>query len=227
MNELARKKPVVISMSDAAASGGYYIAMNGSPIVAYAGTLTGSIGVVFGKPNLHGLYDKLGIDKAILSRGKFADIDSDYKPLDDAEKAKLRAGIDANYQSFLKKVAASRKRSVDRIDAVAQGRVWLGDQARGQGLVDEIGGIDRAIELAKQKASIPASETVTLVPYPGRRSLLDLLFSTQGESSAEDEVLAGLRMRSAGAEQVLKAAHVRAWLHGGYLSVSPWSLSIQ
>ena len=82
MNQLVAKKPVVISMADEAASGGYYMAMTGSPIVAYPATITGSIGVVFGKPNLHGLYDKLGITKDTVSRGKFALIDSDYSSLD-------------------------------------------------------------------------------------------------------------------------------------------------
>ena len=84
MNELHKKKPVVISMSDDAASGGYYMAMSGDPLVAYPGTITGSIGVVFGKPNLHGLYDKLGITKDYVSRGRFALIDSDYASLSDA-----------------------------------------------------------------------------------------------------------------------------------------------
>lgn len=227
MNELARKKPVVISMSDAAASGGYYIAMNGAPIVAYPETLTGSIGVVFGKPNLHGLYDKLGIDKAVLSRGRFAEIDSDYKPLDDAEKAKLRDGIDANYQAFLKKVADSRKRPVDQIEPVAQGRVWLGEQARENGLVDELGGIDKAIELVKKKASIPSADLVELVPYPARRSLFDLLFSSQGEMSLEDDLITGMRLRTPAAAALLKKSRVRAWLRGGYLSVCPWSLSVE
>lgn len=227
MNELAHKKPVVISMSDAAASGGYYIAMNGSPIVAYPETITGSIGVVFGKPNLHGLYDKLGIDKAILSRGRFAEIDSDYKPLTDEEKAKLRDGIDANYRAFLKKVADSRRRSVDQIEPVAQGRVWLGEQAFDNGLVDELGGIDKAIELVKKKASIPAADTVDLVPYPARRSLFDVLFSPQGEMSLEDEIAAGLRLPAPEAAALVKTSHLRSWLRGGYLSVCPWSLSIE
>ena len=79
---LRQKKPLVISMSDTAASGGYYIAMTGDQVLAYPGTLTGSIGVVYGKPDLHGLYDKLGITKDTLTRGRFADIDSDYHPLD-------------------------------------------------------------------------------------------------------------------------------------------------
>jgi protease-4 len=218
MNQLAHKKPVIISMSDTAASGGYYMAMNGSPIVAYQGTLTGSIGVVFGKPNLHGLYDKLGITKDTLSRGKFATIDSDYTPLAPAERDKLREGIDENYKTFLQKVAASRKRPVDQIEQVAQGRVWLGDQAKDNGLVDEIGGIDRAIEMVKQKASIPAGETVSLVIYPARRSWLEMLFSQSNEASVESQAMALLPVS-------LRAARVRAWLHGGFLSVSPWSLS--
>src|SRR5207237_3111063 len=94
MNALARKKPLIVSMSDAAASGGYYMAMTGDPIVAYPGTFTGSIGVVFGKPNLHGFSDKIGISEDILTRGRFADIDSDYHPLSPEARAKLREGID-------------------------------------------------------------------------------------------------------------------------------------
>src|SRR6266478_1081938 len=89
MNLLSKKKPTVISMSDAAASGGYYMAMTGDPIVAYPGTFTGSIGVVFGKPNLHGLYDKLGITLDALTRGRFADIDSTYHPLTPEGREKL------------------------------------------------------------------------------------------------------------------------------------------
>lgn len=228
MNELARKKPVVISMSDTAASGGYYMAMNGSPIVAYAGTLTGSIGVVFGKPDLHGLYDKLGITKDGLSRGRFAAIDSDYAPLDPGERDKLREGIDDNYKVFLHKVAQSRKRTVDQIEPVAQGRVWLGDQAKDVGLVDEIGGIDRAIEMVKQKASIPAGDAVTLVAYPGRRSLLEILFSQSNEASVEEQAMAAVKVRSGGVlPPLLRVPQVRAWLRGGYLSVSPWSLSVR
>ncbi len=229
MNELRKKKPTVISMSDAAASGGYYMAMNKAPIVAYPGTLTGSIGVVFGKPNLHGLYDKLGIDKDAVSRGRFAGIESDYVPLDEASRAKLREGIDQNYHSFVQKVADSRNRSFAQIDAVAQGRVWLGDQAKENGLVDELGGIDRAIEMVKQRASIGASETVTLVTYPARRSLLEMLFGTPGsENTVESRIGELARQRTAGVlPDLLQSPQARVWLRGGYLSVSPWALAIQ
>jgi protease-4 len=143
-------------MSDAAASGGYYMAMTGDTIVAYPGTQTGSIGVVFGKPNLHGLYDKVGVSKDSVSRGRFALIESDYEPLTEAGRQKLREGIDASYEDFLGKVAAARKKKVSDIEPVAQGRVWLGDQAKANGLVDELGGIDRALELVKKKAGLDA-----------------------------------------------------------------------
>jgi len=166
MNELRKRKPTVISMSDAAASGGYFMAMNGDPIVAYPETETGSIGVVFAKPDLHGLYDKVGVTKDYVSRGRFALSESDYQPLSAVEREKLRAMIDSDYEDFVSKVAASRKKPFAAIESIAQGRVWMGDQAKANGLVDELGGIDRAIELAKRKAGIPVTDKVGLVIYP-------------------------------------------------------------
>jgi len=189
MNLLSKKKPVVVSMSDVAASGGYYMAMTGDTIVAYPGTLTGSIGVIFGKPVLRGLYNKLGVTKDAVTRGRFAEIDSDYKPLDAAEAAKVREGIDASYRDFVSKVAAARRRPYQQIDAVAQGRVWLGAQGRERGLVDELGGLDRAIELLKQKARIPAAEKVTVVAYPPRRNILDVLLSRSAEAAVDAHLL--------------------------------------
>ena len=236
MNQLRKKKPVVISMSDYAASGGYYMAMNKTPIVAYPGTLTGSIGVIFGKPNLHGLYDRLGVDKDSLSRGRFAGIESDYAPLSEAERAKLREGIDLNYRSFVQKVADSRNRPFAQIEPIAQGRVWLGDQAKENGLVDELGGIDRAIELIKQRASIGASEKVKLVLYPARRNWLEMLLESSADTSLEAKLQAAagsmIGYRSAGVlpgrfPELLQSPQLRVWLRGGYLSVSPWSLAIQ
>ena len=185
MNLLSKKKPMVISMSDAAASGGYYMAMTGDPIVAYPATFTGSIGVVFGKPNIRGLYDKLGITKEAIQRGKNAGIDSDYTPLTPEQRAKLKEGIDESYQDFVTKVADARHRKFDQIEPLAQGRVWLGSQAKPRDLVDEIGGLDKAIEMVKQKAKIPASERVSLMIYPGRRSLLDLVMKKSQEDMME------------------------------------------
>jgi len=214
MNLLSKKKPVVISMSDTAASGGYYMAMTGDPVVAYPGTLTGSIGVVFGKPNLHGLYDKLGITKDMIARGRFAAIDSDYHDLSPVELAKLKEGIDSNYHDFVAKVAQARRRPFDQVEPLAQGRVWLGDQAHTRGLVDELGGIDRAIELLKQKAHIPASENVSIVMYPARRSILDVLFGRSADSMVES------RLR-----RLLRDWPPDVWTKGGLLRLMPYTLA--
>jgi protease-4 len=216
MNLLSKKKPLVISMSDAAASGGYYMAMTGDPIVAYPATFTGSIGVVFGKPNIRGLYDKLGINKEAIQRGKNAGIDSDYTPLTPEQRAKLREGIDESYQDFVTKVADARHRRFAEIEPLAQGRVWLGSQAKPRDLVDEIGGLDKAIEMVKRKAKIPADERVSLMIYPGRRSLLDLIM----KKSQED-------MMEAKLAQVLGHMSFHAWLRGGYLRLMPYWMVIQ
>jgi len=216
MNLLSKKKPLVISMSDVAASGGYYMAMTGDPIVAYPDTETGSIGVVFGKPNLHGLYSKLGITKDAVQRGKYAAIDSDYTSLNSDERQKLQHGIDASYQDFIEKVAAARHRTAAEIDPVAQGRVWLGSQAKARGLVDAIGGLDTAIEMAKKKANIPAAENVTVVSYPARRSILDLLVRR-----SQEDVL-DVRLRS-----IFREMPFHAWIQGGLLRMTPYWITVR
>jgi protease-4 len=222
MNLLKAKKPIVISMADEAASGGYYMAMNGSPIVAYPGTITGSIGVVFGKPNLHGLYDKLGVTKDIVSRGKNALIDSDYTSLTPDQRAKLKEGIDATYQDFLDKVSQSRNKPVSAIEPVAQGRVWLGDQAKDKGLVDYLGGIDSAIQQARQLAGIPASSHVSLVLYPAKKSLLDYILEATGNDDGLDALAA--RAGLGPLRTALRDMRLRVWMHGGMLRMMPFSL---
>jgi len=216
MNLLGKKKPLVISMSDVAASGGYYMAMTGDPVVAYPGTITGSIGVVYGKANIHGLYDKLGITKDVLSRGRFANVDSDYEPLSAPARTKLREAIDDNYKSFVTKVAQARHRKFADIEPLAQGRVWLGAQAKANGLIDELGGLDRAIELVKEKAKIPRGEKVTLVTYPAKRSVFDVLFGQSSDSALESR-LGGL----------LKGWQVRLWARGGLMRLAPYTIEIR
>ena len=183
MKALSKKKPVLISMSDLAASGGYFIAMTGDPVLAYDNTLTGSIGVFFGKVDLRGLYDKIGLKKEILTRGRFAAIDSENKPLTPEERDKVQREIQVFYKGFVDRVAEARKRPYDQVEPLAQGRVWLGAQAKKNGLVDDIGGLDRAVEMIKQRTNIPASEQVTLVTYPPRRTLFELLFSRSNDTS--------------------------------------------
>jgi protease-4 len=224
MNQLHRKKPVVISMSDDAASGGYYMAMSGDPLIAEPATITGSIGVVFGKPDLHGLYDKIGITKDFISRGKFALIESDYQPLSEAERAKLREGIDSDYEDFVSKVAAARRKPVSAIEPVAQGRVWLGDQAKAHGLVDELGGLDRAIEMIKARSGIAAGNRVNLVLYPPKRTLVDMLLRPNPDAEV-DSLLSGV-----GLEPLRNAWHdagLRVWMRGGMLQMLPFSIQFR
>jgi protease-4 len=216
MNLLSKQKPLVYSMSDLAASGGYYIAMTGDPIVAYPETITGSIGVVFGKPNLHGLYDKLGITKDSVQRGKHADIDSDYTSLTADERRILRDGIDESYKDFVAKVAAARRRAFSDIEPLAQGRVWMGSQARARGLVDELGGLDTAIELVKKKAHIPAGERVSLVMYPPRRSLLDIVMRRPQDDVLESKLA-----------QAFGRMPFHAWMKGGFLRMMPYWVEVR
>lgn len=190
---LSKKKPLVISMSDAAASGGYYISMSGDPIVAYPATLTGSIGVVFTKPVLKGLYDKVGITKDSLSRGRNAAFLSDYVPLDANGRDKLRSLIDDTYKAFLARVSEGRKRPVDEIAPLAQGRVWLGSQAKERGLVDEVGGFDAALAALRKKANIPGSDKLKIFVYPGKVGFFEMLSSLESSS-----------MGGAGLETLLK-----------------------
>lgn len=175
LKQLRARKPLVISMSDTAASGGYYIAMTGDPIVAYPGTVTGSIGVLYGKLTLRGLYEKLGMRKVILKRGQFADIDSDYEPLSEKAREKLREGVNRSYQAFLEKVAEGRKTKIEQVRQYAEGRVWLGSQAARHRLVDVVGGFDAALAKVRELARIPPDEPIVLIPYPPRRPLLDIL----------------------------------------------------
>ena len=179
---LSKKKPMVISMSDAAASGGYYISMSGDPVVAYPSTLTGSIGVVFTKPVLKGLYNKIGITKDALSRGRNSAFLSDYEALDANGRERLKALIDDTYKAFLTRVTEGRKRPMEEIAPLAQGRVWLGSQAKERGLVDEVGGFDVALAALKKKANIPENDKMKIFIYPGKQSFFELLASLESGS---------------------------------------------
>ncbi len=214
---LSETKPVLISMSDYAASGGYLISMTGDPILAYPNTLTGSIGVFYGKANLHGLYDKIGIDKVLLKRGQWSAIDSDYTPLGPDGRAKLQHELQGFYKSFVQKVADARKKPYDTIAPLAEGRVWTGTQADQNGLVDEIGGLDRAVEMIKDRAKIPASESVTLVSYPQRRTLLEILLN---RNSSGNEVEAAI-------DRVAGHLPWRSLAQGGVLRLMPFAVEIR
>jgi len=179
-----QKKPVVISMSDVAASGGYYISASAAKIVAQPSTITGSIGVVAGKPVMRGLYDWLGISNEYVMRGKTAGMFRETEKFSDEERVKFEEWIKTTYyQDFVPKVAKGRKKDAQYIDSVGQGRVWTGAQAKERGLVDEYGGLDRAIEVAKELAKIPADKGVERVILPYPRTFLQELMSSGGDNS--------------------------------------------
>ena len=180
--QLARRaKPVIASMGDYAASGGFYVAMGADAIVAQPGTITGSIGVFSGKLSMRGLYAKLGISQETLSRGRNATLFSSYEPWTETERAKVREMNVAFYDTFVSKAAEGRKKTPAEIEAVAQGRVWTGIEALDGGLVDTLGGLDAAVRLARERARIPAGQDVQLVVLPESKGFFDTLMERQEE----------------------------------------------
>jgi protease-4 len=178
--ELAKRvKPVIASMGDVAASGGYYIAMGSDAIVAEPGTITGSIGVFSGKFSLRGLYDKLGVSEELVTRGDNADLFSEYRPWSSEERARIRLLMRNFYQDFVQRVAEGRKKPKDDVDAIAQGRVWSGAEALKNGLVDRMGGLDAALSLAKERARVQGGD-YDVVILPEGRSFFET-FLSRGE----------------------------------------------
>ena len=177
---LAKKqKPVVISMSDVAASGGYWIAMSANKIVAEPDTITASIGVVLGKMNISGLYQMLGLSTDYVATSENATLFSDQQDFTPSQRQAILKGMNATYADFTKGVAEGRNMTVEAVDKIGQGRVWTGAQGKGLGLVDELGGMDRAIEISKQLAHIPSHSSVRLIRFPEERSFLDMFFSRE------------------------------------------------
>jgi protease-4 len=188
-------RPLVVSMSDLAASGGYYIAMPAQVIVAQPSTLTGSIGIFGGKFVTGGVYEKLGAKIESTSIGRHAEINGPARPYNAEELKKLQEQLQSFYDQFVEKVADSRHSTPEKIDALAQGRVWTGRQAKQNGLVDDLGGLDRAVALAKQRAKIAADSDVELVVYPPRKSFYELLseqLSGSGDSAQSAAITAWL-----------------------------------
>ena len=216
------KRPIVTSMSDLAASGGYYIAMPTEAIVAQPGTLTGSIGIFGGKMVIGGTLDKLGVTTEAVVSGANAGIYSPFAPFTPAQREKVASFMDDFYKNFLTKVAESRKSTPAAIHAVAQGRVWTGRQALGHGLVDALGGLDAAVALAKEKAKIPANEDVQLVVYPERRGLLDALSEQFGGAGTAGlwSMLAGTSERRA---MAALSAPTRLFRRGEPLALMPFT----
>ena len=175
--EARKKKPVIVSVSDMAASGGYYISVSADSIVCEPSSIIGSIGVFAGKFSLKDLYKKLGINKVEIPRGENSDIFSEYDKFSDEQRTLIKQGIDEFYQIFVDKVAEGRVMTDEEVDAIGQGRVWTGDQAVKNGLVDKIGGIKTAINMVKKMCGIPEGQAVYVRRLPRQKSLLDRLLS--------------------------------------------------
>lgn len=188
-------KPLIVSMGDVAASGGYYIAIPAHAIVAEPGTLTGSIGVVTGKFVVAGALEKLGIGTGVVTDGAMADLNSPFREFTAAERAKVETEMQTTYAEFVAKVAQARGSTPQKIDAIAQGRVWTGRQARELGLVDAIGGLTDAIALAKSRARIDASTRVSLVVYPAKRGWLDVVSNPFGPPASDSSTSLGVLTR--------------------------------
>jgi protease-4 len=218
-----RDRPLVVSMSDLAASGGYYIAMASPHIVAQPATLTGSIGIVAGKIVTGGTWAKVGANIESVSTGRNAEIYSPARPFNDSERAELTASLQNFYKQFVEKAAQARHMSVQKLDSVAQGRVWTGRQARDIGLVDDLGGLDRAIAVAKQRARIPADSDVEIVVYPPRRNVYELIAESFQAGNRAGLGLAALLPVQERRELALLSAPVRLFRSGEPLALMPFT----
>ena len=162
----AARRPVIVSFSDVAASGGYYVASGADAIVSQPSTLTGSIGVVSVRPALGGMLERVGIGFDSSTRGEHADLLLSTRLPSPESRAIVQESIDKTYHRFIERVATGRGLATRQVEAVAEGRVWTGAQAAERGLVDELGGFDTAIRLAKRAAEVDEEADVTLVVYP-------------------------------------------------------------
>jgi protease-4 len=175
----AKVKPVVVSMGGAAASGGYYVAVGGHPIFANRTTLTGSIGIFYGKADVAQLLDKIGIHFDLLRTTPRADAESIYRPFTDDERVALGAKVKQFYDLFVGRVAEGRHMSGDAVDAIARGKVWTGEQAKARGLVDELGGLRQALEKARAMGGLPSDCPIEELPPPNE-SLLGMVLDLAG-----------------------------------------------
>ena len=185
---LKEKKPVVVSMGDYAASGGYYISCNADSIVADPTTLTGSIGIFGMFPNVKGLTDKIGLSFDVVKTNTYADFGAMGRPLNDGEKALMQNMVNEGYELFVKRCAEGRGMTTDEIKKIAEGRVWTGTKAKELGLVDELGGLDKALEIAIGKAGLDA---YTVMSYPGKKSFFDMLTDTKPGGYIQSRILKG------------------------------------
>jgi len=190
LDSAAVKKPLVVSMSGVAASGGYMTALAGKTIFAEPLTITGSIGVYALKPNISGLAEKIGLGRDVVTRGRYADADTPFKSLEGEAYNKFVAASGEVYDDFVSKVAVSRKMSIIQVDSVAGGRVWTGNQALKAGLVDRMGGLFDALHAAQLLAKMDMSKKPKIMLYPVQKSWYESLLQGNNASFSERVVVA-------------------------------------
>lgn len=188
ISRLKEQKPVIVSMGDYAASGGYYISCNADTIVAEPTTLTGSIGIYGMVPSYEGLAKKIGVNFDVVKTNAFGDFGLIIRSMNESERNLMQAHVNQGYNLFLTRCAEGRGMSKEDIDKIAQGRVWSGIRAKELGLVDELGGLDRAIEIAVAKAGI---EAYTLMSYPNKKSAWEQLKDFNPGNYIKAQVLKG------------------------------------
>ncbi|MDE6347292.1 MAG: signal peptide peptidase SppA [Bacteroides sp.] len=188
VSELKKEKPVIVSMGDYAASGGYYISCNADTIVAEPTTLTGSIGIFGMFPNAKGLTDKIGVNFDVVKTNQYADFGMLTRPMNDGEKGLIQMYVNNGYDLFLTRCSDGRSISKEELDKIAQGRVWTGSMAKELGLVDELGGLDKALEIAIAKAGVDA---YTVMNYPGKENFFESLMNTNPGNYIKARMLKG------------------------------------
>ena len=186
VKELKTEKPVIVSMGDYAASGGYYISCVADTIVAEPTTLTGSIGIFGMVPNVKELSEKIGLTYDVVKTNKFSDFGNIMRPFNQDENTLMKMMITQGYDTFVNRCAEGRHMSKEAIEKIAEGRVWTGEAAKELGLVDVLGGIDTALEIAVRKAGI---EGYTVVFYPAKQDLLSSLLNTKPTNYVESQIL--------------------------------------
>lgn len=205
VQRLRQEKPVVVSMGNRAASGGYYVSVPASAIVAQATTLTGSIGIWGGKIVTRGLYERLEANREVVSRGDAAGLYADQAPFDDGERQKIRALLGESYARFKARVAQGRELEEEEVEALARGRVWTGSQALERGLVDALGDLELAAQKARELAGVPPGRYAPLVNLPAPQQY-QLPLATPGGTWLDG---------------------VRSLLREGILALAPWQVRIR
>ncbi len=231
-NAKAKGKPVVVSMGDVAASGGYYISANADKIVAQPASITGSIGVFMGKPVVKGMYDWLGISNEYVMRGKNSGIFRATEKWTPEERAKMEEQTNHIYfTNFVPKVAKGRKMTDEQVNTIAQGRVWTGTQAKANGLIDEFGGIEKAVEIAKQLANLPADKDVRRIVFPAPRPFFETYFGSPEESTVSAEYKAKKALAASLPKDARKALRYAELLdkmqNGEAMLMMPFELEIK